>query len=128
MSTSNAAKRPTGCLIMAVLFGLMFLLSLVAAAASGEAPGAMMVFALSVWSTFLPVALLPRKAAILSGAVITLGLGLMVGLMAFIVTAPGGGDGMGQLAALLVGVGCLVLVLIHAGATLARWLTGRGKP
>ena len=112
---------------MLALLALAFLISLAGAAASGETPGAMLLFALPVWASFLPLALLPRGAALITGAVITGSLIALTILMAFIVTSPTGGDGMAQLAALFVGVATAVLSVIHAGATLARWLIGRGQ-
>ena len=114
---------------MAALLGAVLVLSLVAAAGNGDTPGSMLMLALPAWASFLPVALLPRRAAIIAGSVITTGCLLLTGLMAYLVLSPGhgSGDGMWKIGAFLFGLGTAFLTLVHGGATLARWSIGRGQ-
>ena len=117
---------------MAVSLLLVVLFSFYLAAKNeGTTPGTFLAAWLPVWALFLPVILLPRRVAIISGAVFACVFTLIGGILLVLVMAPPNGgsdsDGMWKIAAFFIALLTLVLALMQAGAALARWYFGRTK-
>lgn len=127
--TAAYPSRRTGWRIMLVLLALTILLAFIGAASDEATPGAWLMWMLPLWASLLPVALLPRRPAIISGAVIGGSFALLGAVLLALIFAPGHGgeSGMWKITTFFAGLIFVAIALLHGGAVLIRWMAGRAR-